>query len=42
MIDKFWDLIELEINLINPIKGLIREISKFGVLIGVQIAKLKI
>ena len=31
MIDKFWDLIEFEINLINPIRDLIEEISKFGV-----------
>jgi len=29
--DKFWDLIELEINLINEIKDLIEEIPKFGV-----------
>jgi hypothetical protein len=29
MIDKFWDLIEFEINLINPIKGLIGELISF-------------
>jgi hypothetical protein len=28
-IDKFGDLIELEISLINEIRGLIKEISKF-------------
>ena len=29
-IDKFWDLIELGINLINEIRDLIEEIPKFG------------
>jgi hypothetical protein len=27
--DKFWDLIKLEINLINPIKVLIGELISF-------------
>ena len=26
----FWDVIELEISLINRIKGLIKTLSKFG------------
>jgi hypothetical protein len=30
-INKFGDLIELKISLINKIKSLIEEISKFGV-----------
>jgi len=30
---KFWDLIKLEINLINPIKDLIGELIKFWDLI---------
>jgi len=29
--NKFWDLIKLGINLINPIRSLIEEIAKFGV-----------
>ena len=30
-LNKFWDLIELEINLINEIKDFIEEIPKFGI-----------
>ena len=41
-IDKFGDLIELEISLINEIRGLIEEIPKFGANSGPNCKKLKI
>jgi len=41
-IDKFRDLIELEISLINEIRGLIEEISKFGANSSPNCKKLKI
>jgi hypothetical protein len=41
-IEKFGDLIELEISLINEIRGLIEEIPKFGANSGPNCKKLKI
>ena len=41
-IDKFGDLIELDISLINEIRGLIEEIPKFGANSGPNCKKLKI
>jgi hypothetical protein len=41
-IDKFGDLIELEISLINEIRGLIEKIPKFGANSGPNCKKLKI
>jgi len=40
-INKFGDLIELEISLINEIRGVIKEIPKFGADLGHNCMKLK-
>jgi hypothetical protein len=40
-IDKFGDLIKLEIRLINEIKGFTEEIPKFGANLGQNCNKLK-